>query len=44
VKPGKYELPCAELCGFGHSGMKGWLYVDSPEEYAKWVETTWAGK
>ena len=27
TKPGKYELPCAELCGFGHSGMKGWLYV-----------------
>jgi cytochrome c oxidase subunit 2 len=21
TKPGKYELPCAELCGFGHSGM-----------------------
>src|SRR4029078_11068973 len=19
TKPGKYELPCAELCGFGHS-------------------------
>jgi cytochrome c oxidase subunit 2 len=37
TKPGKYELPCAELCGFGHSGMKGWLYVHSPEEYAKWA-------
>ena len=23
TKPGKYEIPCAELCGFGHSGMKG---------------------
>jgi cytochrome c oxidase subunit 2 len=38
TKPGKYELPCAELCGFGHSGMKGWLYVHSPEEYAKWAQ------
>jgi cytochrome c oxidase subunit 2 len=37
TKPGKYELPCAELCGFGHSGMKGWLYVHPPEEYAKWA-------
>jgi cytochrome c oxidase subunit 2 len=37
TKPGKYELPCAELCGFGHSGMKGWLYVHSPEEYSKWA-------
>ncbi|HXG53323.1 MAG TPA: cytochrome c oxidase subunit II [candidate division Zixibacteria bacterium] len=37
TKPGRYELPCAELCGFGHSGMKGWLYVDSAEDYAKWA-------
>jgi cytochrome c oxidase subunit II len=37
TKPGKYELPCAELCGFGHSGMKGWLYVHTPEEYAQWA-------
>jgi cytochrome c oxidase subunit 2 len=37
TKPGKYELPCAELCGFGHSGMKGWLHVYAPEEYAKWA-------
>lgn len=37
TKTGKYELPCAELCGFGHSGMLGWLYVDTPENYAKWV-------
>ncbi len=38
TKAGKYELPCAELCGFGHSGMLGWLYVDTPEDYAKWVK------
>ena len=37
TKPGKYELPCAELCGFGHSGMKGWLYVHTPEEYQQWA-------
>ena len=36
-KPGKYELPCAELCGFGHSGMKGWLNVHTPEDYQKWA-------
>jgi cytochrome c oxidase subunit II len=44
VKPGKYELPCAELCGFGHSGMKGWLYVHTPEEYKKWAEEKLASK
>jgi cytochrome c oxidase subunit II len=37
TKPGKYEWPCAELCGFGHSGMRGWIYVHTPEEYGKWA-------
>ena len=41
TKPGKYEMPCAELCGFGHSGMRGWLFVHTPEEYAKWVKQQW---
>lgn len=44
TKPGKYELPCAELCGFGHSGMKGWLYVHTPEEYEKWAGERWPQK
>jgi cytochrome c oxidase subunit 2 len=37
TQPGKYEIACSQLCGFGHSGMIGWLYVDTPEEYAKWA-------
>jgi cytochrome c oxidase subunit 2 len=37
TKAGKYEWPCAELCGFGHSGMKGWVYVHSPADYEKWA-------
>jgi cytochrome c oxidase subunit 2 len=37
TKAGKYEWPCAELCGFGHSGMRGWVYAHSAEDYAKWV-------
>jgi len=41
TKPGEYEMPCAELCGFGHSGMKGWLHVHTPEEYDKWVREKW---
>ena len=41
TKPGKYELPCAELCGFGHSGMRGWVYAHTPEEYEKWVKDNW---
>jgi cytochrome c oxidase subunit 2 len=42
TKPGKYEVPCAELCGFGHSGMRGWLHVHTPEEYEAWVRETGA--
>ena len=41
TKPGKYEIPCAELCGFGHSGMKGWLTVHPADEYGKWVKERW---
>jgi cytochrome c oxidase subunit 2 len=41
TRPGRYEIPCAELCGFGHSGMKGWLTVHPPGEYEKWVEARW---
>jgi cytochrome c oxidase subunit 2 len=44
TKPGKYELPCSQLCGFGHSGMKGWLYVHAPEEYQKWAAENLAPK
>ncbi|HEX2929481.1 MAG TPA: cytochrome c oxidase subunit II [Candidatus Binatia bacterium] len=44
IKPGKYEIPCAELCGFGHSGMKGWVFVHTPEEYKKWADENLAPK
>jgi cytochrome c oxidase subunit 2 len=44
TKAGKYELPCAELCGFGHSGMKGWLFVHTPEEYKTWAAEHLAAK
>ena len=41
TKPGTYEIPCAELCGFGHSGMRALLTVHSAESYAKWVQDKW---
>jgi cytochrome c oxidase subunit 2 len=44
TKPGKYEMPCAELCGFGHSGMNGWLFVHTAQEYEKWVKEHWPSK
>lgn len=41
TKPGRYELPCAELCGPGHSGMRGWVHVYSDADYKQWVQKTW---
>jgi len=41
TKPGKYEIPCSQLCGFGHSGMKGYLFVHTPEDYQQWVKEKW---
>ncbi len=38
TRPGMYEVPCAELCGFGHSAMKGVLYVQSQKDYDAWIK------
>src|SRR5207302_702039 len=43
IRTGNYEIPCAELCGFGHSGMRGWLYVQTPEEYEAWARENKVG-
>jgi len=43
TKTGEFEIPCAELCGFGHSGMKGLLVVHTPDEYQKWYQEKSAG-
>lgn len=41
TKAGEYPLPCAELCGFGHSGMLGRLVVHEPAEYDAWMKERW---
>jgi cytochrome c oxidase subunit 2 len=41
TKTGRYEIPCAELCGFGHSGMLGHVTVHTREEYESWVKEQW---
>jgi len=41
TKPGTYEIPCAELCGFGHSGMLGHVTVQTKEDYDAWVREQW---
>ena len=35
---GVYDLPCAELCGWGHYKMKGRLTIESRAEYEAWLE------
>ena len=40
-KTGRYEIPCAELCGFGHAEMRGYLIVKTQEEYDAWVKEQW---
>ena len=35
---GRYPIVCAELCGAYHGGMKTQLYVESEEDYQKWVQ------
>ena len=36
---GHYELACAQLCGFGHSLMRGDVYVESQEDFDKWLKS-----
>ncbi|MBI2987495.1 MAG: cytochrome c oxidase subunit II [Deltaproteobacteria bacterium] len=46
TKPGKYEIPCAELCGFGHSGMFfPPITRQSPSNTSPWDYSglSWAG-
>jgi cytochrome c oxidase subunit 2 len=41
VKLGKpdfdYEIACSQLCGLGHYRMRGFLTVDSAEDFARWI-------
>ena len=36
-KVGHWEIACAELCGLGHYRMKGFVTVDTAEDYQKWL-------
>ncbi len=37
ITVGHYQIQCAQLCGAGHSKMKGFLTVDTDEDYTKWL-------
>jgi cytochrome c oxidase subunit 2 len=34
----QYEIACAQLCGLGHAKMRGFVTVQSAEEFQKWLD------
>ena len=37
LRVGVYEIGCAQLCGFGHSLMRGTVVVQTPDEFAAYL-------
>ncbi len=33
-----YEISCAQLCGLGHYRMRGYVTIETPEEFQKWMD------
>jgi cytochrome c oxidase subunit 2 len=44
TRTGKFDVLCMELCGIAHYAMRGYVIVDTQEDYEKWLseQTTWA--
>jgi cytochrome c oxidase subunit 2 len=36
----QYEIACAQLCGLGHARMRGFVTVQTAEEFQTWLDTT----
>lgn len=39
TKTGQFEITCAQLCGFGHSLMRGDVFVQTDEEFDAWYKS-----
>jgi cytochrome c oxidase subunit 2 len=37
TREGEFDIACAELCGFGHYQMRGFLNVVSESEFERWL-------
>jgi len=35
----QYEIACAQLCGLGHYRMRGFVTVQTADEFQKWMDT-----
>jgi cytochrome c oxidase subunit 2 len=33
----EYEIACSQLCGLGHYRMRGFLTVDSADDFNRWI-------
>jgi len=44
TRTGEFEVLCAELCGTGHGYMRGYVIIDTEEDYENWLleQTTFA--
>ena len=44
IQDSAYEILCAELCGQGHYTMRGWVKVETRDDFHSWLATqpTWA--
>lgn len=40
IKSGQFEIRCAELCGLGHYRMKGFVTLETPEQFQAWLTET----
>jgi cytochrome c oxidase subunit 2 len=38
TKAGRYEILCAQLCGVGHSNMKGYVVVEDEATFQAWLK------
>jgi cytochrome c oxidase subunit 2 len=36
---GEYDIQCAEICGIGHGIMGARIFVESPDQHKKWIES-----
>lgn len=37
TEQGEFDIVCAELCGWGHYKMKGRIYIETRDEYERWL-------
>jgi cytochrome c oxidase subunit II len=37
TRTGEFEVLCAELCGVGHAFMRGYVRIDTEEDYQAWL-------